>query len=139
MKFNMKKKRLGSLLTGVAIGTGLGILFAPKKGEDTRKELKQKLDEMLLKVKNMDKKEVKETIEKKIIEIKEELENLDKEKVFKIAKEKSELIIHKADELVNYAIEKGTPILENAANSIKEKAIDVTKDILKKLEKEEAK
>ena len=132
-----KKKGYGKLLAGVAIGAGLGVLFAPKKGSDTRLELKEKIDEMLEKVKNIDKQEVKNNIENKISEIKKELEDLDKEKVLKIAKQKAKDIEKKAEELVEYAIEKGTPILENAASSIREKAIVVTKEILNKLEKSE--
>lgn len=134
-----KKRGLGSLLAGVAIGTGLGMLFAPKNGSETRKELKEKLDEMLYRVKGMDKQEVKETIEKKVEEIKKELDELDREKVLKIAKAKSKDIQKKANELVDYAIEKGTPLLENTANNIREKAIVVTKEVLAKLEKEEKK
>lgn len=132
-----KKKGMGKLVAGLAIGTGLGILFAPKKGSDTRRELKEKLDEMLEKVKNIDKEEVKENIENKITEIRKELEDLDKEKVLKVAKQKAKDIEKKAEELVEYAIEKGTPILENAANTIREKAIVVTKEVLNKLEKVE--
>ena len=37
-------------------------------------------------------------------------------------------------ELVEYAIDKGTPVLENAASAIREKAIVVTKEVLEKLE-----
>lgn len=132
-----KKKGYGKLLAGVAIGAGLGVLFAPKKGSDTRRELKEKIDEMLEKVKNIDKQEVKENIENKISEIKKELEDLDKEKVLKIAKQKARDIEKKAEELVEYAIEKGTPILESAASSIREKAIVITKEVLNKLEKNE--
>ena len=33
----MKKKTVGALLGGAAIGAGLGILFAPKSGVETRK------------------------------------------------------------------------------------------------------
>ena len=122
------------MLAGVAIGTGLGILFAPRKGSETRAQLKSKMDEMLLKAKNIDAEEVKETIESKIYEIKEELESLDKEKVLDIAKKKAKQIQDMAEELVDYAIEKGTPVLEKTANSIREKAIDVTKEVLDKLE-----
>lgn len=129
-----KKSGFGKLLFGAAIGTGIGMLFAPKKGEDLRKDLSKKTDEMLSKLKDVDVEEVKENIEAKIYEIKSELENLDKEKVLKVAKKKAQDIKDMADELVDYAVEKGTPVLEKTALSVKEKAVEVTKDVLKKLE-----
>lgn len=130
----MSKKGIGKLFAGVAIGSALGVIFAPKSGKDTRIELKKKLEEMLEKVKDLDAQEVKENIENKIDEIKEELKELDKEKVLEIAKTKAKQIQEKTEELVDYAIEKGTPVLEKAATNIRNKAIDVTKDVLNKLE-----
>ena len=132
-----KKSGFGKFLLGGAIGAGLGMLFAPKAGSETRKDLKVKLDELLQKVKEIDIDEVKEEFELKIYEIKNELSELDKEKVLKIAKKKSKEIEKKIEELVDYAVEKGTPVLETAANSVREKAIDLTKEVLAKLEKEE--
>ena len=132
-----KKKGFGKLLAGMAIGAGLGVLFAPKSGEETRKELKQKIDELINKAKELDKDEVKETIESKIALIQSELADLDKEKVLKIAKKKAKDIQDMANELVDYAVEKGTPVLESAADSVRKKAITVTKQVLKKLEKED--
>lgn len=129
-----KKIGFGKFLLGAALGTGIGMLFAPKKGEELRKDLAKKIDELLSKAKEVEVDDVKETIEAKIYEIKSELEDLDKEKVLKIAKKKAKDIKDMADELVNYAIEKGTPVLEKTAIAVKEKAIDVTKDVLKKLE-----
>lgn len=134
-----KKKGLGKLFAGVAIGTGLGMLFAPKKGEDLRKSLKNKIDEMIDKLKGIDSEEVKQTMEQKINEIKEELDDLDKEKILKIAQEKANIIIDKTEKLVEYAIDKGTPVLEKAADSVRNKAIAVTKDVLERLESEDKK
>ena len=79
--------------------------------------------------------EVRENIETKIFEIKMELDDLDKEKVLKIAKKKANDIRDMVEELVEYSVEKGTPVLENMANSIRESSIKVTKEILTKLEK----
>lgn len=132
-----KKKGFGKLFAGLALGAGLGVLFAPKKGEETRKELKEKIDDLLEKAKDIDKEEVKVTIESKIATIENELEDLDKEKVMKIAKKKAKQIQEMAENLVDYAVEKGTPVLEKSANAVKQKAIDVTKSLLKKLEESE--
>ena len=133
-KETKKKSGLGKFILGAGIGAAVGVLFAPKKGSETRKELKKKMDELIEKVKNLDAKEVKENIEAKIFEIKTELEDLDKEKVLKIAKQKAKEIKDMAEELVSYAIEKGTPVLEEAAVAVREKAIAVTKEVLNKLE-----
>ena len=133
----MSKKGFGKFVVGAGIGAALGFLFAPKKGSDLRADLKKKMDELLEKAKNIEAEEVKETIEAKIAEIKEELADLDKEKALKIAKKKARQIQDAAEELVDYAVEKGTPVLESTADSVRQKAIEVTKQVLTKLEKEE--
>lgn len=46
-------KRKG-LFAGLAIGATLGILFAPKKGEDTRKDLTSKMKELWDKAKELE-------------------------------------------------------------------------------------
>ena len=79
--------------------------------------------------------EVKDEFLAKVEDIKSELEDLDKEKVLKIAKEKSEDIKQKTLDLVQLAKDKGTPVLEGVADDVRLKAIDVTKDVLRKLEK----
>ena len=129
-----KKGGLGELLAWIGIGAGLGLLFAPKKGSETREDLKKKINEFSDKVKEIDVNDVKNEFNKKVDEIKAELEDLDKEKALKIAKQKGEELKTKADDLVKLAKEKGTPVLEGIAEDLREKAISVTKDVLKKLE-----
>ena len=137
MSKDKKANGLGGFLVGAVVGAGLGVLFAPKKGSETRAELKEKLDELTNKVKGIDVKEVKESIESKIEEIKLELSQLDKEKVLKIAKEKGNAIKQKSEELVELAVAKGTPVLQKAAEEVRVKAIAVVKEVLNKLEKKE--
>jgi len=134
-----RRSGLGKLLLGIGIGVGAGMLLAPKKGEDLRKDLKAKIDELIEKAKQIDVKEVSDNFAKKINEFKAEIEDLDKEKVLAIAKEKGEALKVKANELVNYAKEKGTPILEKTAADVRTKAINVTKDVLRRLENGEKK
>ena len=130
------KKGLGKFVAGAAVGVGLGILFAPKSGSETRKELKKKLEELMDQAKNIDIAEVKKELNNKINEIKEELADLDKEKALEIAKRKATQAKNKAQELVEYAKEKGTPALRESAESVLENVIKVSKEALKKLESE---
>lgn len=134
-----KKSGLGKFLLGAGIGVGLGLLFAPKSGKETRADLKKKMDELIEKAKNIDVEEVKATIEAKVNEIKEDLKNLDKETVAEKIKEGTKKIKKKADDLVQYAVKKGTPVIEAAAREVKESTIKTLESITAKLKEEEPK
>ena len=129
-----RKSGIGKFVAGAAIGAGIGMLFAPKKGSETRKELSKKIDDLLKQIKDIDLDEVKKEFDIKVAEIKDELSDLDKEKVLSIAKEKGNDLMDKAQELVDLAKEKGTPVLKKTAEDVLNSVIKVSKDTLKKLE-----
>ncbi len=130
---------LFKLLAGIGIGVGAGMLLAPKSGEELRKDLSKKINELLDKAKEIDINEVAEDFQNKLTDLKKDIEDLDKEKVLEIAKTKSEDLKVKANDLLALAKEKGTPVVEKAAAEVREKAIQVTKEVLKKLENKETK
>ena len=131
-----KKSGLGKFLLGAGIGVGLGLLFAPKSGKETRADLKKKMDQLIEKAKNIDIEEVKETIEAKVNEIKEDLKNLDKETVAEKIKAGAKKIKKKAEDLVDYAVKKGTPVIEAAAREVRESTIKTLESITAKLKEE---
>ena len=132
-----KKKGIGKFVLGAGIGASLALLFAPKKGSELREDLKKKLDELVKKAKEVDLEDFTESFTEKVEDLKEELKDLDKEKVLKIAKEKSEVLKNKAEELLELAKEKGTPVLESVARDVKKSTAGVIREVLKKLEVEE--
>ena len=129
-----KKGGLGKFIAGAALGAGLGLLFAPDSGENTREVLKRKLEDLVNKAKEVDLDEVKDELLYKVETLQAELATLDKEKVQKIALEKAEVIKTKAEDLYKYALEKGTPVVEKAADEVRKQALKVVKEIEKKLE-----
>ena len=130
----MSKKGLGKFAIGAGIGASLALLFAPKKGSDLRKDIKKKIDEVMHHVDQMTVEDIKKEFTDKVEEVKKRLEDLDKEKVLKIAKKKSEELKVKANELVELAKEKGTPVLEGIADDLKQKTISVAQEVINKLE-----
>lgn len=131
-KSSVKKVTLGAAAVGV--GAGLGVLLAPKSGKETRKDLNDKIHQLLDKIKNIDSKELKNEIKNKINEIEAELNELDKEKVLEIARDKADKVKNKTDELVELAKQAGSKAANKTASELREKAIDVTKKVLNKLE-----
>ena len=132
-----KKGGLGKFIGGLAIGAGIGVLLAPDKGENTRKLLGKKLDELTKKLKEVDIDEVKDELLYKVETLQAQLADLDKEKAKEIVLEKSEVIKKKAEELYKYAIEKGTPVVEKAADEVRVQALKVVKEAQKRLEKKD--
>lgn len=128
------KKNTGKFILGATIGAAIGFLFAPKTGKETRRIVKQKADDLIEKAKEIDVKEVREEIEEKVSNIMEEIKDLDKEKALKLAVKKANELKENAEELVKYTKKKATPVVQDAALVLKEKAIDATKKVLEKLE-----
>ncbi len=75
---------LGGLLTGALLGGVIALLYAPKSGQETRDDLKKKLDEYGKEVENLKNKakekgkQVKEDITNKIDQLAKEIEHLSK-------------------------------------------------------------
>ena len=129
----MSKKGFG-FLVGAGIGAAITALFTTEKGKEYQVKISKMCEDIIAKAKDIDADDVKENVTKKVNEIKAELQDLDKEKVKDIASKKAKDIQEKSKELALYAKEKGTPVLQEMTENLREEAIKATKKVLKKLE-----
>lgn len=134
-----KGSGLGKFILGAGIGAGIALLFAPQEGSKTRRDLKKKIDELVVKVKNIDPDEVKADILQKVEELRMEIANLDKERALEIAKTQAKKVGKKAEELYQVAKEKGTPVVEKAVKEVKEVTLKAAKEVVNRLEEDKPK
>lgn len=133
----MKKenlKILTALGTGVVIGGITGLLFAPRKGSETRAKIKDCLLDLKVRLQGVDKKSVKEYIEKKLDELDIDLAKLDMEVEYKKARKQAKKVIKKINKLIKYTKKKGMDEFEDLIEELKEKAEEIGEEILTNLE-----
>ena len=116
-------KTLLALLTGAAIGAGVGLLYAPDKGEKTRKKLKKNAD----KAKKEFSKKVKETTDDLSVQAKKAKATFE-ERLNDTLNSAS----HKADDIIVAMEEKLEALRKQNAKLQQENVVEKTKANAKK-------
>ena len=128
----MKKKTIVGFLAGAVFGTTLGVLFAPKSGKETRKDLKK----LAKKAKDIDLDDVREFVIEKSANIEEKLSKLSKERVLKEAKKKSKEIQKDIANLYDYVKDISEDVMQDSVIKLKKKAEITIEKILEKLKED---
>lgn len=134
----MKKenvKIMAALTGGIVLGGTLGILFAPRKGSETREKIKLTFVNLKNKVSKIEEEDIKYYIEKKLNEIDDDIEVLEGTLEFKKAKKQAKKVIKKINKLIDYTTKKGYDEFEDLITDLKEKASEISEEILTNLEK----
>lgn len=118
---------------GAIIGGIAGVLLAPKKGSETRAQIKECIINLKNKTKKLDKKDIEEYIDKKLDELDIELAKLDMEIDYKKAKKQAKKVIRKIQKLISYTKKKNIDEFEELISDLKEKAEEISEEILTNL------
>ena len=125
----MKKENLkvmAALTGGIVLGGTLGVLFAPRKGSETREKIKLTFVNLKNKVSKIEEEDVRYYIEKKLNEIDDDIEVLEGTLEFKKAKRQAKKVIKKINKLIDYTTKKGYEEFEDLITDLKEKASDIS-------------
>ena len=91
--------KLGKLIAGIGIGTVIGMLCAPKKGSELRKDMKDKSKDLYDKAQNISKEDIQELINNTIDEIKLAIDEFDADEFKENAGKKINEVKSKLEEL----------------------------------------
>lgn len=91
--------KLGKLIAGIGIGTVIGMLCAPKKGSELRKDIKDKSKDLYDKAQNISKEDIQELINNTIDEIKLAIDEFDADEFKENAEKKINEVKSKLEEL----------------------------------------
>lgn len=91
--------KLGKLIAGIGIGTVIGMLCAPKKGSELRKDIKDKSKDLYDKAQNISKEDIQELINNTIDEIKLAIDEFDADEFKESAGQKINEVKSKLEEL----------------------------------------
>lgn len=126
--------KLKTFVGGLVVGGIIGVLLAPKSGEESRKELKEKIEDLTLYIKNIDSETIKLEATKKLNNIRKYLEENDGSEMLEDLKDKSKEILKNLDDLAKMFKEKTDPYAQKLIGSTKELTINVLNKTLEKLE-----
>ena len=116
-----KHSGLSKFVVGAGISFGVGLLVAAKSGKETRKDIKEKFEELEDKLRNLSYDDLKEGAIEKLDELKVKIDELDQEKASELIKEKIMDIKEKLTELSKYIKKKSSPVVKNIINDINTK------------------
>lgn len=128
----MKKNTFMKTMTTFGLGALMGMMVAPKEGEELRKDVKCTVKKASKKMKNSSN-DVKETIKDALESIGEKIEDLDFEESKKDLTKKAESIKNELEKIIKDAREAKDDIVENTAMKLKEGLANKLEDLSDKL------
>lgn len=132
----MKKEKLkiiSAMMSGIVIGGTAGLLFAPKKGKETREDIKNTILKISNKVKYLTNNNFKNYINKELNKIDIDIINLGEIDSYRKAKKLAKKTIKRINKLIKYTKKNKINDFEDLINELKDKTEEISAYILSNL------